>query len=219
MAPESQGWFTLRRVRVGEADTQMQPNRWLGLLSLPSFLSPPPSLSNSADCQQTFGTSYWRVLLRLRTFVDAFKRSRIHRFALFFRFLRHAAPLLFLAPCNDRVSTPLHGRVHACARNRRILRSPHISSDFVRHFRGLLSFLYVDFSSSTASRIVGSRPLSRSREFRFSCIGEIRRIDGNLISRERTTALKDFDRVRGRIRARPSVCVRRKDVPLESYGL
>lgn len=42
------------------------------------------------------------------------------------------------------------------------------------------------------SCIVGSWLLSRNREFRFSRIGEIRRIDGNLISRERTTALKDF---------------------------
>lgn len=57
-----------------------------------------------------------------------------------------------------------------------------------------------------ASWIVGSRLLSRVPEFRFSCIGEIRRIDGNLISRERTTALKDFDRARDYIRARPSVC-------------
>lgn len=61
----------------------------------------------------------------------------------------------------------------------------------LRHFRSELpSFL--NFSSSMVSCIVGSWLLSRNREFRFSRIGEIRRIDGNLISRERTTALKDF---------------------------
>lgn len=53
---------------------------------------------------------------------------------------------------------------------------------------------YVDFSSFPSCRIAGSRLLSRSREFRFSRIGEMRRIDGNLISRGRTTVLKDFGR-------------------------
>jgi len=47
MAPESQGWFTLRRVRVGTADTQTQPDRWLGLLSFSLSLSLSLSLSPS----------------------------------------------------------------------------------------------------------------------------------------------------------------------------
>lgn len=97
--------------------------------------------------------------------------------------------------CNDHVSTLPHGRrTHLRARTHRIDKSYGVRTFFffqLRHFRSELpSFL--NFSSSMVSCIVGSWLLSRNREFRFSRIGEIRRIDGNLISRERTTALKDF---------------------------
>jgi len=131
---------------------------------------------------------YWRVLLRLRTFVNAFKRSSIHHFALFFRFLRHAASPLFLEPCNDCVSTFLHGRVRA---------EPTNPAESAHFFRLRSSFPWISFLPtwiflSPQFRIVGSRLLSHSREFLFSCIGEIRRIDGNLISRERTDGIERF---------------------------